>query len=359
MPQSFGRGFAVCTMTCVAPYAQLIIASTLRTGLALLLTSPTIFGLSARRGAPASLWVPPSFQLGARRSSLKLTFVLCPFHLAEFGFGWLILHLPGVSCPSPAERCSAFCSGGAKTLGLGVLWLCHLFCPSKVRQMPSEGNACGVGGWLRVGATQCFWFLERFAPDFRSLGIPVKDDANLDISSYETLAQGFLLVLLLRTVSGGRLRVKLPALSDNVGAESVINRLYTSKQPLALFVQRLAMWACAHAVSLACSHIAGEKNVEADALSRWDESCPTPHTFGDGVRVRISLPSFWQVQLQPQLLPADTFLQWRLPQQSGPLMKRKCRSSQPLAIGCFALLRGQAGPLCSSGPRGRANSVQL
>ena len=156
-----------------------------------------------------------------------------------------------------------------------------------------EGNACGVGGWLRVGSTHCFWFSERFTPaDFRSLGIPVKDDANLDISSYETLAQGFLLVLLLRTISGGRLRVRLPALSDKVGAENVINRLYTSKQPLALFVQRLAMWACARAISLACSHIAGEKNVEADALSRWDESCPIPHSFGDGVRVRISLTSF-------------------------------------------------------------------
>ena len=112
-----------------------------------------------------------------------------------------------------------------------------------------------------------------FSQDCRELGIPVKDDANLDISSYETLAQGFLLVLLLRTISGGRLRVRLPSLSDNVGAESVINRLYTSKQPLALFVQRLAIWACAHAVSLSCSHIAGERNQEADALTRWDESC--------------------------------------------------------------------------------------
>ena len=37
-----------------------------------------------------------------------------------------------------------------------------------------EGNACGVGGWLRVGSTHCFWFSERFTPaDFRSLGIPV------------------------------------------------------------------------------------------------------------------------------------------------------------------------------------------
>ena len=168
-------------------------------------------------------------------------------------------------------------------------------------------------GWVQ---TTYVWKMKDLQRE--AMGIAVKDNANLDISSYETLAQGFLLVLLLRTISGGRLRVRLPALSDNVGAESVINRLYTSKQPLALFVQRLAMWACAHAVSLACSHIAGEKNVEADALSRWDESCPIPHGFAEGTRVRISLRSFWDVQIQPQLLPADTFVQWRLPQQQGP-----------------------------------------
>ena len=115
-----------------------------------------------------------------------------------------------------------------------------------------------------------------------------------------------------------RLRVKLSAFSDNVGAESVINRLCMSKQLLALFVQRLAMWARAHAVSLACSHIFGKMNAEADALSGWDESCPVPHNFGKAERVRISLKSFWQVQLQPQLFPADAFLQWRLPRQSGP-----------------------------------------
>ena len=214
-----------------------------------------------------------------------------------------------------------------------------------------EGDACGVGGWLRLASKECFWFSERFAPaDFRALGIPVKDDANLDISSYETLAQGFLLVLLLRTISGGRLRVRLPALSDNVGAEAVINRLYTSKQPLALFVQRLAMWACAHAVSLACSHIAGEKNVEADALSRWDEFSPMPIGFTEGTRVRISLRSFWEVQLQPQLLPPDTFLQWQL---SGRCLGSEVHGISAPSRGfvrlsgcvCFARLRGRPGPV--------------
>ena len=110
----------------------------------------------------------------------------------------------------------------------------------------------------------------------------------------------------------------MPSLSDNVGAESVINRLCTSKQPLALFVQRLAMWACAHAISLSCCHSAGERNKEADAPSRWDESCPIPCGFQEKDRVRISLRAFWQVQLSPQLVPDKSFLLWKLPSQLGP-----------------------------------------
>ena len=60
--------------------------------------------------------------------------------------------------------------------------------------------AWGAGFALTHHVVSGFWFSERFSPgSFRALGVPVKDDANLDISSYETLAQGFLLLLLLRS----------------------------------------------------------------------------------------------------------------------------------------------------------------
>ena len=211
-----------------------------------------------------------------------------------------------------------------------LLWWCRNPWPWRPLALPptlpfdsaadafGEGAKCGVGGWLRLGSCRCFWFSERFSPDdFLALGIPSRMPIWI-LLRMKLLPRAFcLLVLLLRTISGGRLRARFPSLSDNVGAESVINRLYTSKQPLALFVQRVAVWACAHAVALSCSHIAGERNTEADALSRWEESSPIPHSFGQAERVRISLSAFWQVQLQPTLFPSD-FLQWKLPQQSGP-----------------------------------------
>ena len=116
-----------------------------------------------------------------------------------------------------------------------------------------------------------------------ALGIPIQADANLDISCYETLAQCFVLLCFWRCLGGGRLALRLPALSDNSGAESVCNELYTSKFPLNVFVRKLSMWSSITGTSLECSHISGEKNDDADMLSRWDGVSALPeHSLPTG-----------------------------------------------------------------------------
>ena len=92
-----------------------------------------------------------------------------------------------------------------------------------------KGN-CGGGGWLGLLSGHVVWFAHRFTvTDFTQLGLPMQSDANLDISSYETLAQCFVLLAFWKSHGSGRLALTLPALSDNSGAESVCNKLYTSK----------------------------------------------------------------------------------------------------------------------------------
>ncbi|CAE7519848.1 unnamed protein product [Symbiodinium sp. CCMP2592] len=107
-----------------------------------------------------------------------------------------------------------------------------------------KGNDCGVGGWLLLPSGRLLWFAHRYTvKDFLDLGLPMQADANLDISSYETLAQCFVLLAFWKAHGSGRLALTLPALmSDNSGAESVCNKLYTSKVPLNLFVRKLSMW---------------------------------------------------------------------------------------------------------------------
>ncbi|CAE7325932.1 Plscr3 [Symbiodinium sp. CCMP2592] len=177
-----------------------------------------------------------------------------------------------------------------------------------------KGNNCGVGGWLRLPCGRLLWFSHRYTvQDFLELGLPMQPDANLDISSYETLAQCYVLLAFWKAHGSGRLALTLPALSDNSGAESVCNKLYTSKVPLNLFVRKLSMWSSITGVTLDCSHIAGEKNDDADLLSRWDGSAELPAKFLPSNRIELYLSEFWQIRFQVKLFPSDTFLKWQLP----------------------------------------------
>ncbi|CAE7443250.1 unnamed protein product [Symbiodinium sp. CCMP2592] len=179
-----------------------------------------------------------------------------------------------------------------------------------------KGNDCGVGGWLRLPSGRLLWFSHRYTvSDFTNLGLPMQPDANLDISSYETLAQCFVLLAFWKAHGSGRLALTLPALSDNSGAESLCNKLYTSKVPLNLFVRKLSMWSSITGVTLDCSHISGEKNEDADWLSRWDGSADLPEQFSTANHIELSLSKFWHVSFQVTLCPPTTFLKWQLPAQ--------------------------------------------
>ncbi|CAE7592117.1 unnamed protein product [Symbiodinium sp. KB8] len=168
-----------------------------------------------------------------------------------------------------------------------------------------KGNQCGIGGWLKFPSGRVIWFSQLFnVQQFAALGIPVQSDANLDISSYETLtlAQCFILLAFRKCSGAGRLALKLPALSDNSGAEAVCNKLYTSKAPLNLFVRKLCMWSALSGVSLECSHIAGEKNDDADFLSRWDGDASTlPSRFRSEHRFAVDLTAFWNITFSVSL----------------------------------------------------------
>ncbi|CAE7441412.1 rpsB [Symbiodinium natans] len=69
---------------------------------------------------------------------------------------------------------------------------------------------------------------------------------------------------------GHRMQFILPTGCDNTAAESGINKLFSTAEPLSTFLRMVADWAHRHNVQLAVSHLAGEKNTWADELS-WDK----------------------------------------------------------------------------------------
>ena len=199
------------------------------------------------------------------------------------------------------------------------LWY-PLVCPRLDTSVQAAADACaagsdiGIGGWVRFPGQPPVWFAERFSTqDFVNMGVPVREAAQSDIVSYEALAQVVLVVCYSAHCRGGRLCIRLPALCDNSGAESVINKLFTTVQPLYYFLQKLATTSWARGIFLDTSHIAGSKNDEADFLSRWDGCSELPPTWQSEYRVSCKLPVLWESERDVRLFPANAKLLWTPP----------------------------------------------
>ena len=75
------------------------------------------------------------------------------------------------------------------------------------------------------------------------------------------------------------------------------------------------MWSSVTGTFLDCSHIAGEKNEDADWISRWDGTAALPGKFLPESSIQVSLEEFWNVSFKVSLFPSDAFLLWGLPAQ--------------------------------------------
>ena len=204
----------------------------------------------------------------------------------------------------------------------------------------ASGSSTGIGGWVKFPGQESLWFSERFTvQDFLSREVPVDTDANHDIVSYETLAQVALVVAFASACVGGRMRIQLPAFTDNSGTEAVCNKLFTTVQPLAFFVQRLATVAWQFAVTLDATHVSGCHNDDADWLSRWKGEEPLPSQFRPEYRVDCSLPILWDGVKDVRVFPAGAQLLWE-----PPLSKECWNCSAFLGATCVRVLVWQVGP---------------
>ena len=99
------------------------------------------------------------------------------------------------------------------------------------------------------------------------------------ISAFETLAQIALLFVTARFFPAHRMPICLKSLSDNSGAESGSNKLWSMAYPLSIFLERMCLLSATLGIEIDVSHIPGSQNVLADDLSRWDQTGPPPHSF--------------------------------------------------------------------------------
>ena len=132
------------------------------------------------------------------------------------------------------------------------------------------------------------------------------------ISAFETLAQIALVWLVATSFPGFRVPICLKSLRDNTGAESASNKLFTTSNPLCLFVEILTRLASTTGVELDASHIPGAENTIADDLTRWSFDTPVPHEFKEGERIHLSLQQLWHCTPAPTLHPPESKILWEL-----------------------------------------------
>ena len=189
----------------------------------------------------------------------------------------------------------------SRTLRLFHDWLAH--CPPAMSIWPKQywpgicvadafasGELAGIGGIIEFPTQGTKWFSLRLSlSDFRLLDIPVHNDLQKDITSLETLAQIALLWIVIRHQPGFRMSIRVPSLSDNTGAESVSNALFTTTIPLAHFLEKLSLLIASSSISFDVTHIPGKANDVADQLSRWDDSGDIPFQLNSSDRISLSI----------------------------------------------------------------------
>ena len=114
-----------------------------------------------------------------------------------------------------------------------------------------------------------------------------------DISCYEALAQLALLFVASRMWPSRRFNIRISSWSDNSGAESGVNKLFTTSYPLCIFLERLSLLSAICFAELDATHISGLSNEFADALSRWDTISLPPYGFSMQDRLEVSLHTLW------------------------------------------------------------------
>lgn len=178
----------------------------------------------------------------------------------------------------------------------------------------ASGNQAGIGGAIILPSGTMIWYsLRLHLSQFQALQIPMHDDLQKDISCLETLAQHALLYIMVHRIPGHRVSLRIPTLSDNTSAESASNKLFSTRMPLALFLERMSILLSSSSLDVDVQHIPGHSNDLADTLSRWDGSLPIPCNCQPEQRFDLCLQDLWCLDRKAKLVPPDTRIPWSLP----------------------------------------------
>ena len=141
----------------------------------------------------------------------------------------------------------------------------------------ADAEHAGLGGWwlpdgAPVDAAEIHWFSVQLTRKSLPSWFRAEGSASLQacIAALEAVAQLILLVLRRRHAQllSSTVTVQFRQLCDNAGVTAASVKSMSQKEPLSFVLQALGYYCCKWNLTLHCSHIAGERNVWADRLSR-------------------------------------------------------------------------------------------
>ena len=196
---------------------------------------------------------PPNtaIPVGGRLLAARHQNISCLADLAKVRLTERRLWLRGSNAASSRRKLSAH---SLRALSVAEHWLAYSFPQRSMRapmQLPFEaradasakGTSTIIGGYVCHPTLGQLWFSESFSlRDFRDLGVSVSPDMASEISCYEALAQGGLIIAASSLLPSCSVPIRLPSASDNTGAEAALNACFTTLPNQRLRLDLRSLW---------------------------------------------------------------------------------------------------------------------
>ena len=125
----------------------------------------------------------------------------------------------------------------------------------------------GIGGWIKL-EDKLFWFSHLWNKQELQPFLDIPKSLQRYISSWEALAQLCILLLVNQKCTIRPGIISIQSGSDNTGAEANINHGFSNTEVLSDIIKLVSLQQIRCNIFLNIHHIPGEKNIDADDLSR-------------------------------------------------------------------------------------------
>ena len=169
----------------------------------------------------------------------------------------------------------------------------------------------GIGGWIKL-ENNLFWFSHIWNRQELQPFLEIPKSLQRYISSWEALAQLCILLLVNQKCTTRPGIISIQSGSDNTGAEANINHGFSNTEILSDIIKLVSLQQIQCNIFLNIHHIPGEKNIDADDLSRGRIT-----NFCQGSRALIKLVEIFNpCRSQGTLTPRSSGTQTSMPMQN-------------------------------------------